>query len=475
MIDTQLAVERISGPGEALGAAFSSGAAVGVELAASGYVEEEFLVSGTATEWGYDGHFNRVAMASHPYVTRVLVRRPADPAAGSGLVQLEPLHPNLDRANTWRSIHDWIVRNGHTWVGVTQDATCAGLITQYFPDRYHRLSVPVAGLVYDLLGQVSVALREGRFDVVADRITLSGWSATGSISRLYVQEGFISDYTIADGTPSISSVLIGISSGAAATAGYPLLSAGSEPLPLEHPRRIVSGAPVPVFEVLSEFESETHMPVMRQDSDTAEDLYRFYSIAGTSHANLDATILTNFTQFRAAGLDVPERRIVETPSDARMDYYNRALYEHLDRWARDGIEPPAGRRFTPAGVPEGRTVELARDGLGNVLGGIRTPWTEAPLQRYVPHSTPAPGYCLAPEWTPLSDPVRVARLVGHMNPLPAATVTGLYATESEYGLAFSDAIEASIKEGFLLEAEAEALCGEIPGRWAAWTAADRRG
>lgn len=475
MIETQLTVERITGPGVPLGAAFSRDLSVGVDLAGAQYVEEEFLVSGYATEWGYDAQFNRVALASHPYTSRVLVRRPADPEAASGLVQLEPLHPNLDRANTWRSIHDWILRNGHSWVGVTQDATCAGLISRYFPERYARLSLPVAGLVYDLLGQVSVALREGAFDVVADRITLSGWSATGSISRLYLQEGFINDYTLSDGTPSVSSVLIGISSGAAATAGYPLLSAGSDPLPLDHPRRTVTGAPVPVFEVLSEFESETHTPVMRQDSDGAGDRYRFYAIAGTSHANLDAAVLTNFPQFRSAGLDVPGRRILESPSDARMDYYNRALYEHLDQWASDGVTPPAGRRFTPAGAAQAPPVELERDSAGNVLGGVRTPWTEAPLHRYVPHSTPAPGFCLAPEWTPLSDPARVARLVGHMVPLPAATVAGLYATEAKYARAFTAAIEASVREGFLLEDEAEALRGEIPGRWAAWTVADRRG
>ncbi|MDQ0693085.1 alpha/beta hydrolase domain-containing protein [Arthrobacter sp. W4I7] len=469
MIDIQLAVERLTGAGEPLGTAFSGHAGVGVDLAAAGYVEEEFLVSGTASEWVYDVEFNRVPLASHPYMTRVLVRRPADPKAASGLVQLEPLHPNLDRANTWRSIHGWILRNGHAWVGVTQDTTCAELISRHFPERYNRLSVPVAGLVYDLLGQVSVALREGAFDVIADRITLSGWSATGSISRLYVQEGFINDYTLTDGTPSISSVLIGISSGAAGTAGYPLLSAGSDPLPLEHPRRTVSGAPVPVFEVLSEFESETHFPVLRRDSDATADRYRLYAIAGTSHANLDATgVLTNFPQFQAVGLDVPERRILEAPSDACMDSYIRALYEHLDRWAGDGVAPPAGRHFTPAGAVAGRTVELERDAFGNVVGGVRTPWTDAPLQSYVPHSTPAPGYCLAPAWTPLGDPARVAALVGHMVPLPAATVAGLYASDEEYALRFTAAVEASVADGFLLEAEAEALRGGITGRWAAF-------
>ncbi|GAA3668981.1 alpha/beta hydrolase domain-containing protein [Arthrobacter ginkgonis] len=467
MIETSLAVERISAPGVPVGTAYSQEWGIGVDLAAAGYVEEEFLVSGTATEWGYDEGFTRVALARHPYTTRVLVRRPADPAAASGLVQLEPLHPNLDRANTWRSIHDWILRNGHAWVGVTQDATCAGLISQHFPERYARLSLPVAGLAYDLLGQVSVALREGAFDVVARRITLSGWSATGSISRLYVQEGFLDDYVLADGTPSVSSVLIGISSGAAATAGYPPLSAQSAALPLDHPRRTVSGAPVPVFEVLSEFESETHQPVMREDSDAPGDRYRFYGIAGTSHANLDATVLTNFPQFRAAGLEVPERRIVETPSDARMDYYNRALYELLDRWTRDGVAPPPGRRFAPDGEAGGRVTELARDGFGNALGGVRTPWVEAPLQRYAPHSTPAPGYCLAPEWTPLSDPGRVARLVGHMVPLPAAVVGGLYATKEDYARAFTEAVETSVADGFLLEAEAATLRAEIPERWAA--------
>ena len=49
-----------------------------LDLAKAGYVEEEFLVSGTANvyDWAVDGSLS-VKTPNAPYVTRILVRRPA--------------------------------------------------------------------------------------------------------------------------------------------------------------------------------------------------------------------------------------------------------------------------------------------------------------------------------------------------------------------------------------------------------------
>src|SRR5687767_5992569 len=61
-----------------------------VDLQKVGYVEEEFLVSGTANvyDWVADGSV-RVKTPNAPYTTRILIRRPANAARFSGNVIFE--------------------------------------------------------------------------------------------------------------------------------------------------------------------------------------------------------------------------------------------------------------------------------------------------------------------------------------------------------------------------------------------------
>src|SRR5690349_18666081 len=61
-----------------------------VDLQKAGYVEEEYIVSGAANvyEWLPDGSV-KVKTPNAPYVTRILVRRPAEDGRFSGNVILE--------------------------------------------------------------------------------------------------------------------------------------------------------------------------------------------------------------------------------------------------------------------------------------------------------------------------------------------------------------------------------------------------
>src|SRR4051794_20709283 len=63
------------------------------ELAEHGYVEEEYLVSGTANVYDWNSDDKAVVRTSHvPYTTRMLVRRPINPRRQSGTVVVEPLN-----------------------------------------------------------------------------------------------------------------------------------------------------------------------------------------------------------------------------------------------------------------------------------------------------------------------------------------------------------------------------------------------
>src|SRR5207249_3853663 len=101
-----------------------------IDLPKHGYVEEEFIVSGTANvyDWAADGTVS-VKTPNAPYGTRILVRRPADPARFSGTVIFEPLFAarRFDWPMMWGYSHDYIVESGAAWVGVTLPVSVDGL------------------------------------------------------------------------------------------------------------------------------------------------------------------------------------------------------------------------------------------------------------------------------------------------------------------------------------------------------------
>jgi hypothetical protein len=176
-------------------------------------------------------------------------------------------------------------------------------------------------------------------------------------------------------------------------------------------------------------------------------------------------VLTNRAQFARRGHDVPLRRINEQLGDARMDAVARAGYALLHRWASTGAPPPRVERFSyadPAGT--GAVQELARDQRGNVLGGVRTPWVEAPVAAYRPHSTPVPGYCLPSPWAPMGTPEMVAAMIGHAVPLPADELRALYPTRRDYLDRYEAACARLTAQGLLLEADARALLGAARDR-----------
>ena len=475
-----------SGRSVPFGTAQLSEPSIGVDLATAGYTEEEYLVTGNASVWTYDESLAPArAVLDAPFVTRILVRRPLDPAIASGVVQLEPLHPDLDSAFIWSAIHPWILREGHTWVGATVYSSTAEQLRDVIdPGRYAALSIPLAGQEFDILSSVAQALRADLVpNVEVKQLVLSGWSATGSFCRVFLQDGFHERCTKPDGSPAIDGYVICISSGGAGLAGYPPLSPESAPLPLEDARRTVRGRGATVFEVLSEMESETNEPVTRADSDLGHDRYRLYQLAGTAHIEQRDEKLTNRAQFERAGGRHFHLEVKETRTDGRLDVVVRALFEAQLRWLVDGILAPRAGRFayTPGWIeappsrfdrddaPRVVLRELQRDGDGNVEGGVRTPWIVVPTASYSPHSTPAEGSERPPEWMPFARPELLANLMGSRRPFPAAELERRYGTFEEYRRRFVAAAGDLVSARLLLQPEADELVRTVRDRWGAST------
>ncbi|MFT4210875.1 MAG: alpha/beta hydrolase domain-containing protein [Microbacterium sp.] len=462
---------------EPFGTAFLPDLAVGFDLDPVGYVEREYLVTGEADLFDYaaDGS-RRIRTADVPFTTRILVRRPAESSRFSGTVHVEPLHPEHDNPPTWRSLAPHIVRSGHAYVGVTVfPGPVREMIDDFDPERYADLTIPFEGLGFSILQQVTRMLRTAAALEIFGRpvrsLFVSGWSATGSMVRVYLAEGFHAENLLDDGRPVVDGYALCIAGGGDYALGYWPLSDGVTPPPLDDPRRTVQAIGVPVMEILSEYESESNGTSSRDDADGPEDLFRLYQVAGTSHSS-GATGRGGQTaadQLEKKGIRKPLREILEEASDARMDLVVIALFAKLERWAQEGEIPPKVTPFsTLASRDDGpcalfpEALPLRREVDGNVIGGVRTPWTEVPTAAYLPHSTPRPGRCEVPPQAPIAGPEYLADIVGHRVPFPIEKLRARYGDAAAYRERYVRRLDRLIRDGWVLAEDRAAFVNALP-------------
>src|SRR5215471_16615140 len=140
-----VAVPQVSGPIASDDSSFPS-IADGFDIeppVPSGYVEEEFLVSGTGNICEYTQTGIRVVdpcpeiaelgCTDLSYTTRMLVKRPRDLQDFSGTVIIEPLNPSagFDIAAVWDRSASYIVRKGHVFVGWTSKSVVVSALQNW--------------------------------------------------------------------------------------------------------------------------------------------------------------------------------------------------------------------------------------------------------------------------------------------------------------------------------------------------------
>jgi hypothetical protein len=447
---------------------------LGVDLAAHRYVEEEYLVTGGASAWTYDGSWRAVVdVPDVAYTTRIMVRRPSNPSNFSGVVHVEPLHPSFDRGLTWRTAAPLILREGHAWVGITQHPACAALLRDFSAERYGRIDIPMPGLGWEIVGGIGQLLRSPEpgnplGDLAVRQAYLSGWSFTGTFCRMFLQEGFHQRHRQPDGRPVFDGYLIGISSGGSVRGGYHPLSEQCPLLPADHPRRTIWPADVPVIELMSEFESETNQQTLRPDSDEPDDRYRLYQVAGSAHASA-VELSVEEIQLAGGGNPPPRHDIRQLPiSNRNRHRVARSAYHHLHRWAAEGITPPRAGRLelmpSDSGGVRGLSAEalpLRRDEHDNAVGGVRTTWADVPVASYIPHSTPGDSPDTGQGWRPPGlGRAASADLTGHQIPFPPAKLARLYGSHGEYLARVQARAGELVRDGWLLLPDADDLIAE---------------
>jgi hypothetical protein len=408
------------------------------QLKRDGYVEEEYLVSGTANvyTWPAPGPA-KVRTAGAPYTTRMLVRRPKRAKDASGNVIVEMLNPsNLFDLNIgWALSHEEFMRHGDTWIGITAKPIAVDALKTFDPERYKRLSfanpLPLSdpancatvpsdsarttenGLIWDINSQVGAWVRSDAksnpLRGTVKRVYGFGYSQTGGYLNTYVNAIHPLDVR-RNGRPLFDGYLIEVAGGA--FVGLVPINQCEPAPPVSDPRRQISNVGVPVIRAMSQSDYLIGIAARRPDSDAPGDRYRHYEVAGAGHASPDELYYSaEPDDIERAGRTVPPVACNEGPrSRLSMRIATNAFFRNLDRWVRRGIAPP---HADPIRVENGAPV---LDEFGNVIGGVRSPYVDVPTATWFGSATGA-SFCFIAGWE---------------RPFDAATLQALYPDHDDY-------------------------------------------
>jgi Alpha/beta hydrolase domain len=436
--------------------------ATNFDLASVGYSRQEYFISGTARsfvnvgELGSDGLWGvATGTVSASYKTRIMVHRPIDPQQFNGSVVVEWLNVSggLDAAPDWISAHTEFIRAGYVWVGVSAQfvgvegrggaGPIPGLpdlsLKGFGPVRYGSLSHPGDTFSYDMFSQVGQAIRhpvgiDPLGGLRLERLIAAGESQSAFRLTTYVN-------AIHPLVRLYDGFLIHSRGG----GGAALSQAPQQDIPVPSPARIRSDLDVPVLT----FQTETDLLILNYLPDRQEDgpLFRLWEVAGTSHADT-YTLLFGFNdkgddpaaaKIEEISAPIPPFIVCDGPINAGPQHFVlKAAFAALERWIRDGEAPPMAPRLEVTGSPPA----FVLDDLGNVRGGIRTPYVDAPIARLSGLGQSGDGFC---------------RIFGTTALFDDATLATLYADHDAYVAAVNAATDSAVAAGFILEPDAQLI------------------
>ena len=416
-----------------------------------GCVVEEFFLEGVAgsyepaegTETGPDGKWTVVPGPTAEYKTRIYVVRPADAAAFNGVVDVNWL--NVSAGIDLGAPTEHHMAAGYAWVGVSAQRIGVhgqrSLIGEGHtkglrgidPDRYSSLTHPGDAHSYDIFTQAART-------VSRDRV-IEGVDPLGGLQpELLIASGG------SQSTMRLGAYLNMCDDVERLFDGYYLLTHWgicSRP-PAQHAGESLAGPDehgmhggtsaindrgrVKVLALCSETETMWNLPVRQPDTDT----FRYWEMAGTSHIGAAAGMtFAGDGDAPAVGMSAPQSSANLTP----WSYVSDAAFEHLVAWVRDGIAPPT-IPYIEATLEGG----IARDEVGNALGGIRMPDVEAPTGVIWGDNGGDLWAMMSGRSTPLTDEQLAARYTGPAQYLDEwdAAVDRLHAQ----GLVLDDAVES---------------------------------
>lgn len=359
------------------------------DLRPYGYVEQEFFLSGTS--------------ADLPYKTRIVVRRPVDPARFSGTVYVEWVNVTggRDLETLWPAGHSTLLEEGHAYVVVSAQLVGHTELRAWDPVRYGTLVHPGdTPHSFNIFAQAIQAIRnpsgiaplgdlEARY-VIATGDSQSAGRLTTYITGNYPISGLIDGF------------MPGRGGGNAATG------------------EVAAALQVPMLWLLEESQAE-------RPADT--DWQKFWYQAGAAHAPQDWAHYVWRSDMRdlAANAPAPDGVNAGCSVNRGEGFGVRGGIHWINRWVRGAGAPPTGPRLV-----RNETGALVRDADGHAQGGIRYPYIEAPIG--VNSSSGCP-------------------LFGSYTPFSSSQIIARYPTKQAYVDAVTAAADTAIAEGFMVPSD----------------------
>jgi hypothetical protein len=393
-----------------------------------GWVEEEFFIGGTARG------FAASAGETAGYTSRILVRRPTDPADFNGTVILDWNNVTIphDRDVAWGPIHTTVLARGYAYVSVAAQRLGVELsplgLKLYDPVRYGALRHPGDDYSWDIFSQAAEAtLTEqvlGDLAECVERRLAMGASQSATRLRTYINEVHEQSLVFDGFQPQIISV------GDVRRDLVPILWVNS--------MGEVGATPVA----------------------TDADLFRLWELAGAAHTSeysdsyQDELLLYSHTGGRLGAWDAEAAGrwgYQSTPGTCltnnhyQTSYLWSAALVALDDWVRTGEAPEPQPRVAR---DDDGTIQF--DEHGNIRGGVRLPLVDVPIAAYFAGITPPPGL------SPCGLVGGHLVLKGTTQVLPATALATLYASGEDYLEQFLAALDRAVAAGVVLpEGEAE--------------------
>lgn len=418
------------------------------DLASHGYVEQEFFIQGTARTFEFSpGQTATLKDAGQPYVTRIVVRRPADARRFNGtvLVEWDNVTNLFDAENFWFFGWEHIMRAGYVWVGVSTQTIGVAALKKWSPQRYGALDVGkiVASgafgrgpdrdaMSYDIFSQVGQALRH-----------------PGGVDML---QGLTPKVLLAVGESQSASRLTNYVNSIHPLArvydGFLLLS------PLG--QRIRDDLPSPVLKLDTEYDVVGSEAAVRQP-DTAK--FRTWEVAGASHVDQHLRASREAVELRDNGVSLeaklaPLCAVPSIGTRVPTQYVVASALDKLSAWAAGGPPPPTAPRLTMTQILQRpHPSVIARDQDGLALGGIRLAALAVPTQFNVGVSKPAQA-----DNGPSREAIGAGACVrwGYSTDMSIAQLNAHYASHADYVARVRRAAEDNVKKGYVLPEDAAA-------------------
>jgi hypothetical protein len=358
-----------------------------------GYVAEEFFLAGEADVFesvcmadSFDAntrdyakdlrrqasYIPKLVKAAQPYVTRLVVYRPVDPARFSGNLIVEPCHPSGGGTQQiWRSINNVLMADGDAYMSVQHPLTLQGLASAD-PQRYGALSFVHPSQLWTMLAHAGTLARSPGIGplggVKVSRAYMTGYSYTGVACAAFANYHH-DQARLADGGHVFD--------------GYAPLASAMYIQPLD--------VPVIRLNTQSDFNAFDGVRNRNSDSDEPGRQMRHYELAGAAHVTTGPPTMgmaeppslsksippppgqPRFNSVNCAATFPPGSH----PNDYPTHLVAAGLMKNLYAWVDHGLSPPRAPKIE---VDEKGDAKLGPD--GNCLGGLRLPQVTVPIASY---------------------------------------------------------------------------------------------